>query len=105
MAWSLSWIVGLRTLPGFFVYNYLRIIYLTNPRMFKLFVGQVRLCIGGRLLNAMTERAQAYTIQQSELVNKFAGRSKRIREQHRSQAAAGFLLKSGLDHHIYFEGN
>jgi uncharacterized membrane protein YfcA len=89
MAWSLTWVVILGTLPGVFVGYYLRILYLPDPRVFKFFVGMVLLYIGSRLLYDLTERAQASKIQQSDLDKRFAERSRRIREQYNSQTAAG----------------
>ncbi|HSB32861.1 MAG TPA: sulfite exporter TauE/SafE family protein, partial [Nitrospirota bacterium] len=50
MAWPLTWVVIIGTLPGVFIGYYLRILYLPDPRAFKLFVGMVLLYIGGRLL-------------------------------------------------------
>ena len=89
MAWPLAWIVILGTLPGVFIGYYLRILYLPDPRTFKLFVGLVLLYIGVRLLYEMTSRAQAGHTRMGELDRKFAERAKLIREQRHSQAAAG----------------
>ncbi|MGE5172692.1 MAG: sulfite exporter TauE/SafE family protein [Betaproteobacteria bacterium] len=89
MAWPLTWIVILGTLPGVFIGYYLRILYLPDPRAFKLFVGLVLLYIGGRLLYEITGRAQASKTKLSELDKKFAERTKRIKEQRHLQAAAG----------------
>ena len=89
MAWPLTWIVILGTLPGVFIGYYLRILYLPDPRSFKLFVGLVLLYIGGRLLYELTGRAQASKAQLNELDRKFAERAKLVREQRHSQAAAG----------------
>ena len=49
MAWPLAWIVIIGTLPGVLIGYYLRVLYLPDPRAFKLFVGLVLLYIGGRL--------------------------------------------------------
>lgn len=57
MAWPLTWIVILGTLPGVFIGYYLRILYLPDPRTFKLFVDLVLLYIGVRLLYERTARA------------------------------------------------
>ena len=89
MAWPLAWIVILGTLPGVFIGYYLRILYLPDPRTFKLFVGLVLLYIGVRLLYEMTTRAQAGDTRMGELDRKFAERAKLIREQRHSQTAAG----------------
>ncbi len=89
MAWPLTWVVIIGTLPGVFIGYYLRILYLPDPRAFKFFVGLVLLYIGGRLLYEMTGSAQISKAKLSELDKKFAERAKRIKEQRQSQAAAG----------------
>lgn len=58
MAWPLTWVVIVGTLPGVFIGYYLRVIYLPDPRLFKLFVGCVLLYIGARLLYEVTPRAE-----------------------------------------------
>lgn len=89
MAWPLTWVVIIGTLPGVFIGYYLRILYLPDPRAFKLFVGMVLLYIGGRLLYEMTGSAQASKARMGELDKKFAERARIIREQRHSQTAAG----------------
>lgn len=51
MAWPLTWIVVIGTLPGILIGYYVRILYLPDPRHFKLFAGCVLLYIGYRLLS------------------------------------------------------
>ncbi len=89
MAWPLTWVVIVGTLPGVFIGYYLRTLYLPDPRAFKLFVGLVLLYIGGRLLYEITGRSQASKAKLGELDKKFAERARRIKEQRHSQAAAG----------------
>jgi uncharacterized membrane protein YfcA len=89
MAWPLTWVVIIGTLPGVFIGYYLRTLYLPDPRAFKLFVGLVLLYIGSRLLYELTPAAQTSKTKLSELDKKFAERAKRIKEQRHSQAAAG----------------
>jgi len=50
MAWPLTWVVIVGTLPGVFIGALLRIKYLPDPKAFKLFAGFVLLYIGVRLL-------------------------------------------------------
>jgi uncharacterized membrane protein YfcA len=50
MAWHLAWLLVLSTLPGIFLGYYLRVVYLPNPRAFKLFVACVLLYVGVRLV-------------------------------------------------------
>ncbi len=89
MAWPLTWVVIVGTLPGVFIGYYLRIFYLPDPRAFKLFVGLVLLYIGSRLLYETTGKAQAGKARLNELDKKFIERSKLIKEQRHSHAAAG----------------
>jgi len=49
MAWPLTWLVVIGTLPGVGIGAILRIRYLLDPRAFKFFVGLVLLYIGVRL--------------------------------------------------------
>lgn len=51
MAWPLTWIIVLGTLPGVIIGYYVRVWYLPDPALFKLFVGCVLLYIGYRLLS------------------------------------------------------
>jgi uncharacterized membrane protein YfcA len=50
MAWPLAGIIVTGTLPGVFLGYYLRILYLPDPRIFRLFVGCVLLYIAFHLL-------------------------------------------------------
>lgn len=49
MAWHLAWLLALSTLPGIFLGYYLRVVYLPDPRSFRLFVACVLLYVGTRL--------------------------------------------------------
>jgi uncharacterized membrane protein YfcA len=89
MAWPLTWIVVSGTLPGVFIGYYLRILYLPDPRTFKLFVGCVLLYIGGRLLYELSDKARVGKEKMIKLDRKFAERSRLMKEQQRSRAAAG----------------
>lgn len=57
MAWHLAWLLVLGTLPGVFLGYYLRVLYLPDPRNFRLFVGCVLLYVGIRLLFETTRKA------------------------------------------------
>jgi uncharacterized membrane protein YfcA len=89
MAWPLTWVVIVGTLPGVFIGYYLRIFYLPDPRAFKLFVGLVLLYIGSRLLYELTGKARANKAKLSALDNKFSERAALVKAQRKSQAAAG----------------
>ena len=49
MAWPLTWLIVAGTLPGVFIGYYVRVLYLPDPRAFKVFVGCVLLFVGIRL--------------------------------------------------------
>jgi uncharacterized membrane protein YfcA len=52
MAWPLAVVIVAGTLPGVFLGYYLRVLYLPDPRVFRLFVGCVLLYIASHLLIA-----------------------------------------------------
>jgi len=58
MAWPLTWVVVAGTLPGVFIGYYVRVLYLPDPRVFKLFVGCVLLYIGLRLLREIVVKGK-----------------------------------------------
>src|SRR3990172_5337330 len=89
MAWPLTWVVIVGTLPGVFIGYYLRVFYFPDPRTFKLFVGLVLLYIGGRLLYEITGKAQVSKAKLSELDKKFSERAALMKERRTSRAAAG----------------
>jgi uncharacterized membrane protein YfcA len=49
MCWPLAWNTIVGTLPGLFIGGVVRIVYLPDPRPFKLFVGIVLCYIGARI--------------------------------------------------------
>src|SRR4030043_2315422 len=89
MAWPLTWVIIVGTLPGVFIGYYLRVLYLPDPRAFKLFVGCVLLYIGVRLLYEMTGKASAGKAKMKALEDKFRERTKQIKEQQKSRVASG----------------
>jgi uncharacterized membrane protein YfcA len=89
MAWPLTNVVILGTLPGVFIGYYLRILYLPDPRAFKLFVGCVLLYIGVRLIYEVTGKASAGKAKMKAFEDKFRERSKQIKNQQKSRIAAG----------------
>ncbi len=56
MAWPLTWIVVVGTLPGVFIGALIRVTFLPDPRDFKLFMGVVLFYIGSRLLRDLLQR-------------------------------------------------
>jgi uncharacterized membrane protein YfcA len=89
MAWPLTIVVILGTLPGVFIGYYLRILYLPDPRAFKLFVGCVLLYIGIRLLYEITGKAAAGKTKMNSLDEKFRQRSARIKEGQSAKIVCG----------------
>jgi len=53
MVWPLTLVVVIGTLPGVIIGAFIRVLYLPNPRHFKLFVGLVLLYIGFRMAREM----------------------------------------------------
>ena len=89
MAWPLTWVVILGTLPGVFIGYFLRVSYLPDPLSFKLFVGCVLLYIGIRLLYEFTGKAKAKNAANKALEKKFKERAEEIKKQQKSKVAAG----------------
>ena len=89
MAWPLTWVVIIGTLPGVFIGYYLRVLYLPDPRTFKLFVGCVLLYIGVRLIYEITGKASAGKAKMKALEDKFRERTKQIKDQQKSRVASG----------------
>jgi uncharacterized membrane protein YfcA len=89
MAWPLTYVIILGTLPGVFIGYYIRILYLPNPRAFKFFVGCVLLYIGIRLLYEITGKATAGKVKMKALEEKFKERSKKLKEQQKSRITSG----------------
>lgn len=89
MAWPLTNVVIVGTLPGVFIGYFLRVSYLPDPKTFKLFVGCVLLYIGVRLLYELTGKASAGKVKMKALEDKFKERAKQIREKQKGRVASG----------------
>jgi len=89
MAWPLTWVVIIGTLPGVFIGYYLRVFYLPDPKPFKLFVGCVLLYIGVRLLYEMTGKASAGKDKMKALEDKFKQRAEELKRQQNARLASG----------------
>lgn len=89
MAWPLTWVVIVGTLPGVFIGYYLRVLYLPDPRAFKFFVGLVLLYIGVRLLYEMTERSQRSKKGMKALEEKFNRHARELKESQAARIRAG----------------
>ena len=98
MAWPLTWVVIAGTLPGVFIGYYLRVLYLPDPKAFKLFVGCVLLYIGVRLIYEIIPpipplikggEGGLRKNQMKALEEKFKQRSAQLKESQKSKLAAG----------------
>ncbi len=89
MAWPLTWVVIAGTLPGVFIGYYLRVLYLPDPRTFKLFVGCVLFYIGFRLFKELLFPNKAQSTAAKALEEKFKARSAEIKKEQHSKVAAG----------------
>ena len=89
MAWPLTWVVILGTIPGVLVGGLLRVRYFVDPRTFKLFVGAVLLYLGGRLLYETSGRFLAGRAEMKALDRKFAAHVDAMRRDSASRVAAG----------------
>jgi len=88
MAWPLTWVIIIGTLPGVFIGFYIRVLYLPDPRAFKLFVGCVLLYISGRLFSVF-KKEQAGKIKLSVIEEKFRERIKQGKDQPNKRMASG----------------
>ncbi len=89
MAWPLTWVVIVGTLPGVFIGYYLRVLYLPDPKVFKLFVGCVLLYIGIRLFKELIGRKKAQSPDAKAFEEKFRAEAEEIKKQKGARVAAG----------------
>ena len=89
MAWPLTIVVILGTLPGVFIGYFIRVLYLPDPRFFKLFVGCVLLYIGARLLYEIAGKTATARSNIRNLDEKFRQRSVRIKDDLQTKVVAG----------------
>ena len=89
MAWPLAWVIIAGTLPGVFTGYYLRIVFLPDPKAFKMFVGCVLLYVGLRLLQDLVGSKNAKTAGASALEQKFKVRTAETKKERSSRVGAG----------------
>ncbi len=89
MAWPLTWVVIAGTLPGVFLGYYIRVLYLPDPKAFKLFVGCVLLYIGIRLVKYLLGTTKAKTSGTKSLEERFKARTVEIKKEQSAKLAAG----------------
>ena len=89
MAWPLTWVVIAGTLPGVFIGYYLRVLFLPDPKTFKLFVGCVLLYIGVRIFKELLGGNKGQSAGAKALEEKFKARSAEIKKEQSSRMASG----------------
>ncbi|MFP3869525.1 MAG: sulfite exporter TauE/SafE family protein [Syntrophobacteria bacterium] len=89
MAWPLTWVIIVGTLPGVLIGAVIRIRYLPDPGAFKLFVGCVLLYIGGRMLYELFRHKGAGKEKGKAMEEKFKQHVAHMRREQRSRVAAG----------------
>lgn len=89
MAWPLTWVIIIGTLPGVLIGYYIRVIYLPDPRVFKFFVGCVLLYISTRLLYDAIKKAQIKKTKPNTIDERFSERVKQLKGQQNSRVASG----------------
>jgi len=94
MAWPLTWVVIVGTLPGVFIGYYLRVLYLPDPKVFKLFVGCVLLYIGIRFFKELIGRKKAQSPDARAFEEKFRAKAEEIKKQQGARVAAGLPVEA-----------
>ncbi|MFO8083534.1 MAG: sulfite exporter TauE/SafE family protein [Desulfobacterales bacterium] len=75
MVWPLTWIVVFGTLPGVFIGAIVRVVYLPDPKHFKLFAAGVLLYIGFKMVADVLKNANKQSRSSSEIrFQKMVGR-------------------------------
>jgi len=89
MAWPLTWVIIIGTLPGVLIGAIFRIKYLPDPKAFKLFVGCVLLYIGVRMLYELVHKKGVGKEKLGAMEEKFKQRVAQVRQQQKAKVAAG----------------
>jgi len=89
MAWPLTWVVVMGTLPGVFIGAIIRVKYLPDPKAFKLFVGCVLFYIGIRLIYEATGGYTRGREKLKALEAKFKERVNMLRKKQSTTVASG----------------
>lgn len=85
MAWPITLVIIVGTLPGVFIGALLRVSYLVDVKTFKLFVGLVLLYLGLRLIYSTFYPNKKL----KELEEKFNERVEKLKRQQKKKIAAG----------------
>ncbi len=89
MAWPLTWVIIIGTLPGVFIGFYIRVLYLPDPGAFKFFVGCVLLYISSRLLYSILKNTRNSKAGSNTIEEKFRERMKQYKEKPNKRMASG----------------
>lgn len=89
MAWPLTWAIIIGTLPGVFFGAWVRILYLPDPKTFKLFVGFVLLYLGYRLLSELMGWNKRVKARNKLMQDKFADQVANLKKENSSRIASG----------------
>lgn len=87
MAWPLTWVVVVGTLPGVAIGAILRIRYLPDPKAFKLFAGLVLLYIGLRMVYDLTGWGKRFKAKNADAERLFNERFRKARRRKGSGEA------------------
>jgi len=88
MAWPLTGVIILGTLPGVFAGVWIRLRYLLNPGEFKFFVGLVLLYLGIRLLYDAFKRSVGKNIRKNSLEKKLKNRTEQLKQNNSGRIAS-----------------
>lgn len=91
MVWPLTWVVIIGTLPGVFIGAFIRIVYLPNPRNFKLFAAGVLLYIGVRMIRDLVRKSRR-GIDKASSEKRFQERVRQYRKEHDASQRSGDSL-------------
>jgi hypothetical protein len=89
MAWPLTGVVIAGTLPGVFIGYYLRVLYLPDPRAFKLFVGCVLLYMGLRIFKELLSGKKGRSSSAKAFEEKFKAKVEELKRQQGEKIASG----------------
>ena len=89
MAWPLTWIIVIGTLPGVLIGYYVRVLYMPDPSVFKLFVGCVLLFISARLFLNIIKKAHTGKTGSGSIDEKFRDAIQLQKEQGNNSVTSG----------------
>lgn len=94
MVWPLTWVVAAGTLPGVLIGAVVRVMYLPNPKHFKLFAAGVLLFIGVRMARDLMGKKPAAAAGRDSSEKRFHELMRARQQSGHRQGAAGESLPS-----------